>query len=324
MKVLVAIYGDTIAWTIPPEHTDALRRRFPGVVFAHAETEDDMVRLIADAEVAFSSRVTPRVFAAATQLRWVHSPAAGVGSMLFPALRESRVLLTNSRGLASTAVAEHAIALLLALSRHLPTVVRRQMEGVWAQEELSGLPPLRGRCLCVVGLGSIGQEIARLAAAFGMDVVGTRRRPELPVPPGVRRVVSPAELSRLLPDADFVVLAAPLTAGTRGMIGASEFGRMKPTAILVNVARGRIVREADLVDALRSGTIAGAGLDVFEHEPVAPSSPLWSLPNAIVSPHIAGYCAGYWEAAVELFSDCLGCFLRGEPLANIVDRDAGY
>jgi phosphoglycerate dehydrogenase-like enzyme len=324
MQVLIAIYGETAAWTLPPEKVDELRRRFPGVGFLHATNETEMVRLIPDADAAFTSRLTPQAFGAARKLRWIHSPAAGVASMLFPAVRESEVLLTNSRGIAAVAVAEHAFALLLALARGVGTGVRRQGERRWAQEELGSLPTLQGRCLGIVGLGSIGQQMARIGSGFGMRIIGTRRRVGEASPPGVERVVAPAELANLLQESDVVMLAAPLTSETRALIGWPELRQMKPTAWLINVARGKLIREEDLVAALRAGTIAGAGLDVFEHEPLDPSSPLWSLPNVVITPHVAGFREGYWDAALEVFASNLELLLRGGTPANPVDRDAGY
>ncbi len=324
MQVLVAIYSDNLAWTLPTAQFDDLRRRFPDVTFHYAANEDEMVRLIAEADVAFTSCLTARAFAAAGRLQWVHSPAAGVGSMLFPAMRDSHVLLTNSRGIAAVAVAEHAFALLLALTRGIGTAVRRQQEHRWAQDELSSLPTLQGRCLGIVGVGAIGKEMARLGSAFGMRVIGARRRPGLPLPRGVERMVGPAALSGLLRESDVVMLASPLTAATRALIGARELRQMKPTAFLINVARGKLVRETDLIEALQSHALAGAGLDVFEHEPLDDASPLWTLPHVVISPHVAGFREGYWDAAVEVFSANLAAFLSGGSLANQVDREAGY
>ena len=238
LDILVAIFSDTEAWTIPRARVDDLRRRFPDVRFLHAESVEEMVRLIPTAEVAFTSRLTERAFDAAPALRWVHSPAAGVGSMLFPAMTASRVVISNSRGMNAVAVAEHALTLILAALRRLPEALRAQSERRWIANELSGLPSLRGRTLLVAGLGAIGCELARMASGLGMRVVGTRRETGEPLPDGVAEAHSPSALPALLPRADVVVLAAPLTAETRGMIGAAELALMKPSAWLVNVARG--------------------------------------------------------------------------------------
>lgn len=324
MRVVVAIFSGTPAWTIPAVRVHDLRQRFPGVDVVHAEDAAALAQLMPGSHVAFSSVITPAAFAAADRLVWIHSSAAGVGRMLFPALVESAVTLTNSRGMNAGAVAEHTFALLLACSRRLRPALEAQCERRWAQEELSGLPMLRGQTLGIIGLGAIGLALSRLGRAFGMRVIGTRRSPVLGCPPDVDEVLAPDELPRLLAASDVVVVAAPLTPETRGMVGAREFQHMKRTAVFANVARGRLVREADLVAALRDRTIAGAVLDVFEQEPLDPGSPLWAMPNVIVSPHVAGFRADYWEAAVDLFSENLQRFLRGEPLMNVVDKHRGY
>jgi len=324
LDVLVAIFSDVPAWTIPAESVRGLRERFPGLTFLHAGDEDAMARLIGTAEVAFTSRLSPRAFAAARALRWVHSPAAGVGGMLFPGMKESTVLLTNSRGMSAAAVAEHALMLMLASARRLPEAILAQAGRRWICNDLAGLPTLRGLTVAIVGLGAIGRELARMTAGLGMTVIGTRRETGEPLPGGVSEAVGPDDLRLVLPRADFVVLAAPLTAVTRGLIGAAELRLMKPTARLVNVGRGRLVDESALIGALGRREIAGAALDVFEHEPLAEASPLWSLPNVIVTPHAGGFRADYWEAAVGLFAENLDRYLKGEHLANIVDKVAEY
>jgi phosphoglycerate dehydrogenase-like enzyme len=324
MDLLVAIFSDTVAWTIPPGSLDRLRREFPEIRFLHAESEEAMVRLIPTAEVAFTSRLTARAFESAAALRWVHSPAAGVGSMLFPAMQASPVVMTNSRGMNAASVAEHALMLMLAAVRRLPEALRAQGERRWISNDLSGLPSLRGRTLLIAGLGAIGCELARMASGLGMRVVATRREIDDPLPEGVAEAHGPSALPDLLPRADIVVLAAPLSAETRGMIGAAELARMKPSAWLVNVARGKLVDERALVRALEQRTIAGAALDVFEHEPLGASSPLWPMPNVLITPHVAGFIEDYWDAATSLFAGNLRRYLAGERLANIVDKVAGY
>ncbi|MCX6551464.1 MAG: D-2-hydroxyacid dehydrogenase [Acidobacteria bacterium] len=324
MHILVAIFSDMVAWTIPPERVDDLRRWFPDNTFVDARSDAEMERLIPPCDVAFTSRLTARAFAAAPRLRWVHSPAAGVGSMLFPAMLESAVMMTNSRGMNAGAVAEHALLLMLATTRRLPEAVRAQDRREWISNDLSGLPLLRGKTVGIVGLGAIGREVARMASALGLRVIGTRRETDTPVPPGVDEALPPERLAELLAAADTVVLAAPLTAETRGMIGVEQFRQMKRSAWLINVARGKLVRENDLVDALRAGTIAGSALDVVEHEPLDPSSPLWSMPNVLLTPHVGGFREDYWEAATALFAENLERYAAGECLANIVDKRAGY
>jgi phosphoglycerate dehydrogenase-like enzyme len=266
------------------------------------------------------------VLAHATRLRWIQSPAAGLGMLLSDRLRSSDILLTNSRGINAQPVAEQALALSLALARRLHTAITRQASSTWAQNELTEPAPrvLRGLTLGVVGLGAIGTEVARLAGALGMRVIAMRRRVDLPAPAWVDEVVAPHALRRLLGESDVVVLAAPETHETARLIGAPELESMKPGALLVNVGRGALVDEAALVDALRSGRIGGAGLDVFDEEPLPAASPLWSLPNVIVTPHVAGIRGDYWTVAVDMFVENLRRFEAGEPLLNLVDKEAGY
>jgi D-2-hydroxyacid dehydrogenase (NADP+) len=328
MTVLVAIYyPDTRAWTIPQRYVEVLRRRFPHVTFAHAETHEAALAAIPEAEVAFSSLVRGDLFRAASRLRWIHSSAAGVGSLITPELKARGIVLTNSRGIHGPAIADYVVAVTIMLRRKLHVAVRRQLEGRWAQEELSApeaARTLRGARAGLVGLGAIGSAVAQALAALGAEVRAVRRRPALGAPPGVAHVAGPEGLADLLAWADIVVLTAAHTRETRGLIGARELAAMKRDAVLVNVSRGRLVDEAALVAALAEGRIGGAALDVFEHEPLDPASPLWRLPNVIVTPHVSGFRADYWDAVVDLFAENLRRYERGEPLLNIVDLDAGY
>lgn len=328
MNVLVAIYyREARVWTIPPRYVDVLRARFPHLTFAHAEDHEDSLRKIPDADVAFSSILRGELIAAATRLRWIHSSAAGVGSLISPDFKTRGIVLTNSRGIHARTIAEYVVAVTLMLFRKLHVAVRRQLEVEWAQEELSGpdaTRALHGAHVGLVGLGAIGSEVARVMAALGAEVRAVRRRPALPPPAGVTRVDGPDGLPALLSWADVVVLAAPHTRETRGLIGAAELARMKPDAVLVNVTRGRLVDERALVAALERGAIGGAALDVFEQEPLHPLAPLWALPNVIITPHTSGFRADYWDAVTDLFCENLRRFQRGEPLLNVVDLDRGY
>jgi len=323
MTVLVAIYGQH-PWNIPAAHVGDLRRRFPHVTFTHAADEGELMAHIANADVGFLGRLKPPGLARARRLRWVHSPAAGVGSLLFPEMIASDVVITNSRGLHGSVIAEHVIGVTIALFRQLHTAVRAQTEHRWVRAELSEIRSLRGRRMGIVGLGAVGSAVADAAAGMGMRVSATRRSVNALRPDSVEIVYPPSQLSELLATSDVVVLAAPHTEETRELIGSRELRLMKPTAILINIARGRLIREADLVRELSRGTIAGAALDVFQHEPLGASSPLWDLPNALITPHTSGFREDYWEAAVDLFAENLVRFERGEPLRNVVDKTAGY
>lgn len=328
MRVLVAIYGDVAAWCIPEREVEALRRAFAGHEFVRGDSDEEMRSRIEDADIAFSSRITAAHFAAARRLQWIHSPAAGVGSMLFPAMVNSPVLMTNSRGISARAIAEHTIAVTLALFRKLPVAFDRQRARTWAQNELfaEGRPirTLRGAQVLLVGLGAIGSDAAQLFAALGAQVTGIRRRVTEPPPRGVAEVLPPDRLRDALAHADVVVIAAPQTPGTVRLIGAGELVVMKADAVLVNVSRGKLVDEAALVAALETGRLRGVALDVFEHEPLSPASPLWGRDDVILTPHVAGFYETYWSDARELFADNLRRFTAGEPLRNVVDKRAGY
>lgn len=327
MKVLVAIYSPVSLWNIPPPHVEQLRAAFPQHTFEQVTDEAGVAAHIADADVAFMAELRPDHLAAARRLRWVHSPAAGVGSMLFPAMVASPVVVTNSRGMSADTIAEHVLGVTLALFRKLPLALRSQAARRWAQNDMLEPPPQRtiaGSEVLIVGLGSIGAACARRFAALEATVRGVRRRVEQPTPPGVRSVDEPSKLAARLPSADVVVLTAAQTRETRRMIGAPELRAMKAGAVLVNVARGKLVDEQALAEALVTGPIAGAALDVFEHEPLNPASPLWDMPNVIITPHTSGFRPDHWDAATALFAGNLRRFDAGEPLVNVVDKQAGY
>jgi phosphoglycerate dehydrogenase-like enzyme len=327
MKILVAIYSDVRSWCIPEANVAWLRAEFPEHSFVRADSDEETRAAIAHADVAFSSRIEPHHLAAALRLQWIHSPAAGVGSMLFPEMVASPVVMTNSRGISAVTIAEHVIAVTLALFRDLRLAWRRQSEREWAQDQFNAgrfVRTLSGSRALVVGLGAIGSETARLLAAFGAEVAGVRRRVDLPAPSGVQTVHPPAALIDVLPRSDLVVVAAPHTPDTRHLIGAAELARMKQGSVLVNVSRGSLVDERALIDALDRGPLGAAALDVFEREPLPPESPLWTHDRVLVTPHVSGFQQHYWRDATALFADNLRRFTRGAPLRNIVDKQAGY
>jgi len=327
MNVLVGVIADAAVWVLPPSYVDQLRREFPHHTFLDAWDREAIRRLLPQADVAFTPYIDRDVFPAATRLRWVQAVAVGVGSMLYPEMVASSVVVTNARGIRARAMAEHVLGVTLALARRLHIAVRRQAERVWAQTEIEGslaVRTLEGRTLGVVGLGAIGGEVARLGAAFGMRVVAIRRRVDRPRPDGVADVLPPERLLDLLRQSDVVVLSPPLTGGTRGLVGRAELAAMKRDAILVNIGRGKLVDDAALVEALGEGRIGGAALDVFTHEPLDPASPYWDLPNVLITPHTSGAMEDYWTPLVALFAENLRRFEAGEPMLNVVDKQAGY
>jgi phosphoglycerate dehydrogenase-like enzyme len=259
-------------------------------------------------------------FGQATELKWIQSGSAGVDRVLFPALVASDVIVTNARGVFDDAIAEWVLGSMLAFVCGIVTSLEDQRGSTWNDDRHT--ERLAGKRLLVVGPGPIGRATARRASALGMEVaaVGTRARPdEL-----FEAIHGPEDLVNELPRADFVLDSLPLTARTRHLFDDAAFSRMKPEARFINVGRGPTVDEPALVDALRTGRIAGAALDVFEEEPLPVSSPLWTLPNVIVSPHICGDFEGWEETVIELFVDNLRRWIDGEPMRNLVDRAAGY
>ena len=327
MTILVTIHSAFRMWRIPSGHVEVLRTTFPADTILHALDDTQTRELIPDADIAFAATITPDQLQVARTLRWVHCPAAGVGHMLYPEMVQSAVTITNGRGTTADTIAEHVLAVVLALFRRLPTAHARQAQHVWAQDEIASPPGNRtiagGRVL-IVGLGSIGRATAVRMHALGATVTGCRRQPDAAPIPGVESVHAPGALHQLLPDADIVVLAAPQTMTTRGLIGEAELARMKRDAVLVNVSRGALIDEDALVSALRSGALAGAALDVFQDEPLAPDHPIWDVPNLLITPHVSGFRHDHWDAAVALFVENRRRYAAAEPLLNVVDKSAGY
>jgi phosphoglycerate dehydrogenase-like enzyme len=329
MLIVVAVFSPTDAWTLPRIWIDWLRREFPQHRFVDVWDQKALEAAMADAEIAFTARIDRQMLASARRLVWVQSPAAGVGSMLTPEMTASRVILTNMRGVRARAMAEHVLGVTIALARQLPLAMREQAAHRWSGDRLEhvGIRTLQGRRMGIVGLGAIGREVAKIAVPFGMRVSGIRRRTGGRPPSGsgwaVDEVLPPRRLPELLARSDVVVLSAPLTQATRGLLGASELAAMRPGALLVNVARGRLVDDAALVAALRSGHLGGAALDVFTHEPLAGDSPYWDLPNVLITPHVSGALEDYWKRAVALFADNLRRFETGRPLVNRVNKAVG-
>jgi phosphoglycerate dehydrogenase-like enzyme len=327
LTVLEFIRDRDAVWNLPRERVGDLEREFPKVRFLSPRDQAEADRLLPEADVVLGWAVRSSNFARAQRLRWIQVTAAGVGHMLFPELIESPVVVTNGRGLHGAAMAEHTLGVLFAFVRKLHLARDAQRERRWTQREMWSGPPgfgeLAGTTLGLVGLGAVGGAVATRARALGLTVIAVRRHPARDPAPaheqwGVER------MHDLLERADWLVLAAPHTPETRGLIGRAELARMKPGAVLVNLGRGALVDEAALLEALEAGRLAGAALDVFEHEPLDPGSRLWALPQIIVTPHISGLGPRYWERSVELFARNLRAFIAGQPLANVVDKRAGY
>jgi D-2-hydroxyacid dehydrogenase (NADP+) len=327
MNVLIAIHHRVDAWTIPFTHVDELRTRFPHVTFLHSTSRDEDIEHAAGVDAAFALALSREALDRAPAIRWLHCSGHAVGHFPLAELAARRIAVTNSRGVQSVPIAEHVMACLLALARRLPQALRDQQDAAWRPNALTGNASpwlVAGRTIGIIGVGSLGEAIAVRAKAFGMRTIGLRRHVARGTPQGFDEVVGAANRERLLAAADVIVLAAPLTAETHGLIDAAAIAAMKPGAIVINVARGQLLDEAALADALESGRIGGAALDVFTTEPLPASSPFWAMPNVIVTPHNSGFRAGHFDAVVELFAENLARFERGVELLNRVDLETGY
>lgn len=277
-------------------------------------------------EVALGAPVSDLIrdfLAAAPDLRWLHTMFAGVERFLIPEVIERRGLtLTNNSGSYDVPIAEYVLGAMLSAAKRFPDYERAQARAHW-EKELRGAE-LHGSTLVVLGLGSIGSEVARLACAFGMRVIGVRRRLELPGIAGLAEVIPPERLADAVGQADFLAVTAPLTPATRGLVSRDVIARMKPTAWLVNIARGAIVDEAALLEALEERRIGGATIDAWWTEPLDAASEWWSLPNVVVTPHISHSSQHVRERTLGLFLENLRRWKAREPLLNVVDLRAGY
>jgi phosphoglycerate dehydrogenase-like enzyme len=278
-----------------------------------------------DAEVYYSwfylkPTTLHQVLDAAPQLRWHHAPNAGVNHILTPKYLKRDLILTNGAGIHAIPIAEFVIAYLLAHAKQLQSLYKLQSEHDWQRGWVS--QELLDQTLLIIGAGGIGQEIAVRAKAFGMRIFGSSRHPKLL--PNFDKVVGANQWKELLPEARFVVIATPLTSETKGMIDRETLGLCRPDAYLINIARGGIVEESALIQALQAGWIAGAALDTVFTEPLPVESPLWSLPNVFITPHCSGNSPRIKERSINLFLDNLNRYRQGKSLRNLVDKNAGY
>ena len=292
-------------------------------------TSAEVLAAASDAEVYFGYGLSRQLFIAAQALRWVHSAAAGVGSLLFPEMRSSGVLLTNSARVMADTIAEHVIGGVIFLLRSFDVAVDLQRAGAWDKEPFSGArSAVREVSECrvlVIGAGGIGSGVARRFEALGASCVGVRRRPELGVPQGFLRVTTLDHLDEELSAADVLVITSPLTSETSGLMTAARLDCLPPQAIVVNVARGSLLDESALAERVASGALRGAVLDVFREEPLPAESPLWGLRQVLITPHVAAVSPRkFWEREVALFLDNWSRYLEGRPLQNLVDKEAGY
>jgi phosphoglycerate dehydrogenase-like enzyme len=326
-KVIFCVQFHFSFWRIPPELPAAVQARWPDLRTAHLHSYDDLPAELPDTDIYIGFTLTPHQLAVAKELKWIHVTAAGVAQLMRPDVRESGVIVTNSRGIHAIPMAEHTMGLMIGLARKFPPSMRFQAASHWAQQEIWDMQPrpseLHGATLLIVGLGAIGCELARRARAFGMRVLAVTRSGKGDASLA-ERVYPAADLLRALPEADYVVLAAPDTPETNHMIGGREFNAMKRTSCLVNIARGNLVDEAALIAALERKTISAAALDVAAQEPLPPENPLWHLENVFITPHTSSVSEQLWPRQTALVIENLERWFSGRELINRVDMTRGY
>jgi phosphoglycerate dehydrogenase-like enzyme len=261
-----------------------------------------------------------KVFAMCPNLRWVHSRSVGLERTLFPELSASSVPLTNGSGVFSPSLGEFTLGAILYFAKDFRRLVRNQMAGTW---DVFDVTMAEGKTVGIVGYGDIGRAIAIRVRPLGMKVLALKRN-TAQVDPMVDHVFGPEQRGQMISRSDYIVVAAPLTAETRGMIGEAEFAAMKPTAVVINVGRGPIIDERALVGALSERRIKGAALDVFDHEPLPPGHPFFKLENVLLSPHCADHTLDWLDNAMEFFIEQFERYSKGQPLLNVVDKKLGY
>jgi D-2-hydroxyacid dehydrogenase (NADP+) len=315
-------------------HLERLRDEFPEIEIIECLDKQDLPSVLPGAQLLVGAGLNAELLANGPDLRWVHSQGTGVDGLLFPELVESEVLVTNNSGVQASNMAEHLLAMMLAFARGLPDLIRAQMRSTWVQ-------PLRAQTtnqadflehptfelgyqtLAIVGLGSVGRGLAARAKPLGMTVTGFKRRPDRSIN-SVDRLYGPNEWHTMLAEADHVAICLPLTNETARLIGTREFAAMKSTAFIYNVGRGETIDQHALIEALQTGEIGGAGLDVTSPEPLPTDSPLWTMQNVMITSHTSGLSPHRWERGIELLIDNIHRFHNGQPLRNLVDKHAGY
>ena len=305
------------------EQWGEIRRAALQMQLVATRDKDEITSLLDDIEIVAGS--FPRdLLAKAPNLKWFQQWGAGADWLLdYPDAAKGDFTLTNVSGIHAVPISEHIMALLLAFARDLPTALRDQSDHRWRKMSERHVFELANKTLLLVGVGNIGARTAALASALGLRVWGVRHDPSKEVP-HVEKMAANDALIDLLPAADFVVLTAPLTEETKHMVSAAEFKAMKPTSYLINIGRGGTVNEADLIHTLQEGQIAGAGLDVFEEEPLPDDSPLWEMDNVILTAHYSGDTPHYDERALEILLENLRRYSQGEALTHVVDKKRGY
>ena len=296
------------------------------VELIQSQNKEHLRGLLPEADILVSFSITPENFKIAKNLKWIHLAVAGVDESVFPGLLQSKVIITACKGMHSHTISEHILGMILCFAKGIHLSTLRQIQKKWAfNEVMKQRFELKGKTLGIIGLGGIGLELAKKSKCLGMHVIGMKNR--LKKGEKIRyvdRIFPKEKLPELLSLSDFVALTLPLTDETFHLIGEKELAQMKSTAYIINTSRGKIIDEKTLIDALENHRIAGAGLDVFEEEPLSSDSRLYDLENVIITPHVAGTMVDYFQKVAQIFKENLKRYMKGQKMINLVDKKLGY
>ena len=326
-KLVICVWHPFTEWRPKPLMAEAIRKRWPEMCVLHLPNYEGLPKELPDTDIFVGYSLRAEQLKDAKKLKWIHSTAAGVAQLMYPELRDSGIMVTNPSGIFSVPMAEHTMGLLVALARNFPDSVRQQDRKHWTQQELWDKPQhlteLNGQVLLIVGFGSIGRELAKRAKAFDMRVWGVTRSGKGDLT-HAEKIFAAKDLHAALPEADYVVIAAPETAETKHLIGAEQIAKMKRGARLINIGRGSLLDEAAMIRALENGSLGGAALDVAATEPLPAESPLWKAPNLFITPHTSGVSDRLWNRQTAILMDLLERWFDGRELFNRVDFARGY
>lgn len=329
MKLLIVTRNDTLPKTplrhphrFTQDHLNAIKKAAgKKVEIVEVSDAETALKHASDADIIAGFPATIPLLANAKKLKWLHSFSAGMDRVLRPEVVAAPVLVSNSSGVHVTPIAEHVIGFILLFTREFYQTFKNQQNRIWNKS--ATVVELRGKTVLIVGMGAIGTEIARLVHVFGASVLALTRTRK-PKPAFVKELKTAAALPLFLPRADFVVVALPYTKDTYHYFGTREFRRMKNTAVIINIGRGALINESELVEALEKKTLGGAALDVTETEPLPEESPLWNMENVIITPHHSGFSEKFMDRIIDLFCQNLRAFVNGKPLHTLIDKKLGY
>jgi D-2-hydroxyacid dehydrogenase (NADP+) len=326
-KLVICVWHPFSEWRPKPVLANSIRERYPEMRVLHLPNYDTLPPELPDTNIFVGYSLRAEQLIHARELKWIHSTAAGVAQLMYPELRQSGITVTNASGIFSVPMAEHTMGLILAMARNFPDSVRYQDQSKWSVQDLWGKPQhlteINGSVLLIVGYGSIGRELARRAKVFDMRVWGVTRSGKADTT-HAEKILPVSQLNEALPHADYVVISAPETSETKHLIAAGQIAQMKRGARLINVARGSLLDETALLNALESGALGGAALDVTTAEPLPGQSPLWRAPNLLITPHTSAISERLWLRETELFLKLLDEWFDGKQLSNRVDFSRGY